>query len=105
MSGLAVMLKPIESGWAVILTDGRELARFTGLGAQGSCPVLHDRLQVLKTGPFRPLSSQSQPAELLTLSRGTRIVDLAPDANWHHAPERHGRCGGASSDQQSRAGR
>ena len=34
MSGLAVMLKPIESGWAVVLTDGRELARFTGLGAK-----------------------------------------------------------------------
>lgn len=34
MSGLAVMLKQIESGWAVTLTDGRELARFTGLGAK-----------------------------------------------------------------------
>lgn len=34
MSGLAVMLKQIESGWAVTLTDGRELARFTGFGAK-----------------------------------------------------------------------
>jgi hypothetical protein len=34
MSELAVMLKPIKSGWAVTLTDGRELARFTGLGAK-----------------------------------------------------------------------
>ena len=34
MSGLAVMLKPVASGWAVILTDGRELARFTGFGAK-----------------------------------------------------------------------
>jgi hypothetical protein len=34
MSGLAVMLKPIDHGWAVILTDGRELARFTGFGAK-----------------------------------------------------------------------
>jgi hypothetical protein len=34
MSTLAVMLKPIESGWAVTLTDGRELARFTGFGAK-----------------------------------------------------------------------
>ena len=34
MGGLAVMLKPIESGWAVVLTDGRELARFTGFGAK-----------------------------------------------------------------------
>jgi hypothetical protein len=28
------MLKPIESGWAVALTDGQELARFTGFGAR-----------------------------------------------------------------------
>ena len=34
MSELAVMLKPVEAGWAVILTDGRELARFTGFGAK-----------------------------------------------------------------------
>jgi hypothetical protein len=34
MSGVAVMLKQTESGWAVILTDGRELARFTGFGAK-----------------------------------------------------------------------
>jgi hypothetical protein len=34
MSALAVMLRPIESGWAVTLTDGRELARFTGFGAK-----------------------------------------------------------------------
>jgi hypothetical protein len=34
MSALAVMLTPIRHGWAVTLTDGRELARFTGLGAR-----------------------------------------------------------------------
>ena len=34
LSGLAVVLKPIEFGWAVTLTDGRELARFTGFGAK-----------------------------------------------------------------------
>ena len=32
MSGLAVMLKPIDHGWPVI--DGWELARFTGFGAK-----------------------------------------------------------------------
>ena len=30
MNALAVVLKPINYGWAVALTNGRELARFTG---------------------------------------------------------------------------
>ena len=34
MNTLAVTLKPIHHGWAVALTDGRELVRFTGLGAK-----------------------------------------------------------------------
>ena len=34
MNALAVMLQPIDRGWAVTLTDGRELARFTGPGAK-----------------------------------------------------------------------
>ncbi len=34
MSPLSVMLQPIARGWAVILTDGRELARFSGPGAR-----------------------------------------------------------------------
>jgi hypothetical protein len=29
----AIILKPILAGWAVCLTDGRELARFRGPGA------------------------------------------------------------------------
>ena len=33
-SMLAVILKPILWGWAVCLTDGRELARFRGPGAR-----------------------------------------------------------------------
>jgi hypothetical protein len=32
---LAIILKPIVWGWAVCLTDGRELARFHGPGARG----------------------------------------------------------------------
>jgi hypothetical protein len=27
---VAVVLRPIDCGWVVALTDGRELARFTG---------------------------------------------------------------------------
>jgi IS30 family transposase len=34
MNALAVMLKPINFGWAVTLTNGCELARFMGLGAR-----------------------------------------------------------------------
>jgi hypothetical protein len=34
MNPLALMLKPINHGWAVTLTNGRELVRFTGLGAK-----------------------------------------------------------------------
>jgi hypothetical protein len=34
MKTVAVILKPISHGWAVTLTDGRELARFTGFAAR-----------------------------------------------------------------------
>jgi hypothetical protein len=34
MKTVAVILKPIVHGWAVTLTDGRELVRFTGLWAK-----------------------------------------------------------------------
>ena len=34
MSSLGVLLKPIPGGWVIELTDGREVARFTGLGAK-----------------------------------------------------------------------
>jgi hypothetical protein len=34
MKALSIMLKPIHRGWAVQLTDGRELARFLGPGSR-----------------------------------------------------------------------
>ena len=34
MRALAATLKPIDNGWAITLTDGRELARFTGFAAK-----------------------------------------------------------------------
>jgi hypothetical protein len=34
VTSVASILKPIDHGWAVALTDGRELVRFTGLGAK-----------------------------------------------------------------------
>ena len=30
MQSIAVILKQVDRGWAVVLTDGREVARFTG---------------------------------------------------------------------------
>jgi hypothetical protein len=34
MISLGVMLKPIPGGWVIELTDGREVARFTGAAAK-----------------------------------------------------------------------
>lgn len=34
MYALRLMLKRVHHGWAVVLTDGRELVRFHGLGAK-----------------------------------------------------------------------
>ncbi len=34
MTALAMMITPIPYGWAVQLTDGRELARFRGPGSR-----------------------------------------------------------------------
>lgn len=34
MIAAALILRPVEHGWVVALTDGRELARFTGPGAR-----------------------------------------------------------------------
>jgi hypothetical protein len=33
-NAFAIILNPIRAGWAVCLTDGRELARFRGPGAR-----------------------------------------------------------------------
>lgn len=34
MNALRMIIRPIRHGWAVQLTDGRELARFLGPGAR-----------------------------------------------------------------------
>jgi hypothetical protein len=34
MHAVAVILRPIDHGWAVALTDGREVVRFRGPGAK-----------------------------------------------------------------------
>lgn len=34
MTALAVMIRPTGDGWGVYLTNGRELARFRGIGSK-----------------------------------------------------------------------
>jgi hypothetical protein len=34
MAALSVMLRPVQGGWAVCLSNGRELARYHGLAAR-----------------------------------------------------------------------
>jgi hypothetical protein len=34
MRAMAILLKSLDHGWAVTLTDGHELARFIGFGAK-----------------------------------------------------------------------
>ena len=34
MTALTLMLRPVPGGWAVYLSNGRELARFRGLAAR-----------------------------------------------------------------------
>jgi hypothetical protein len=34
MNALALMIRPTHHGWAVYLTDGREVARFRGPGSK-----------------------------------------------------------------------
>jgi hypothetical protein len=51
MSALWMMLRPIRHGWAVQLSDGRELARFLGPGARWRATrYLRRAVEALKTG-------------------------------------------------------
>jgi hypothetical protein len=52
MNALAITLKPVPGGWAVCLTDGRELARFRGLGARSR--ALRYLRSVLNGGLWAP---------------------------------------------------
>ncbi len=49
---LAIILTPIVGGWAVCLTDGRELARFRGPGARfRALRYLHAQLALARRMP------------------------------------------------------
>jgi hypothetical protein len=40
MNTLSVILKPSSAGWLIYLTDGREVARFRGLGSHPASAAL-----------------------------------------------------------------
>ena len=58
MKTAAVILKPIVHGWAVTLTDGRELVRFTGLWAKRRA------LRYLASTPSTISARPAMPVEL-----------------------------------------
>jgi hypothetical protein len=57
MHAVTSMLKPIDRGWAVALTNGRELARFTGLCAKRRARALPRRPQPDQGDQPWPLSN------------------------------------------------
>jgi hypothetical protein len=45
LSPIALMLRPIDHGWAVVSTDGRVLARFAGPGARQRAQRFIERMR------------------------------------------------------------
>jgi hypothetical protein len=55
MKALWMMIRPIRHGWAVQLSDGRELARFLGPGARWRATrYLQRAAEALKNSGARP---------------------------------------------------
>ena len=55
MNALRMMIRPIRHGWAVQLTDGRELARFLGPGARWRATrYLRQTVEALRSGRAAP---------------------------------------------------
>jgi hypothetical protein len=50
MRALALMIGPTPDGWAVYLTNGREVARYRGLGAKRRALRHVTRASVAETG-------------------------------------------------------
>jgi hypothetical protein len=70
MNAIALMLKPINCGWAVAQSDGRELIRFTGLGARRRALRYLERLG---TGAETRVQSRSVTSRLRALIGGPAI--------------------------------
>jgi hypothetical protein len=55
MNALRMIIRPISHGWAVQLTDGRELARFLGPGARWrAMRYLRRTVEALTSGGATP---------------------------------------------------
>jgi hypothetical protein len=65
-SANTISLAPVEDGWAVMLTDGRELARFTGPNARRKALGY-----VVNTNPMRGSETTSIGGQHV---RHTRII-------------------------------
>jgi hypothetical protein len=51
MRALALMIGPTADGWAVYVTDGREVARYRGLGAKRRALRHVARASIVGIGP------------------------------------------------------
>jgi hypothetical protein len=68
-SGHTISLAPVEDGWAVMLTDGRELARFTGPDAKRKALPY-----VAVTNPVRPQPPMDKVRQVLEERGGRRVA-------------------------------
>ena len=93
MNAVAVILKPIDHGWAVALTDGRELARFTGLAAKWRATRYlagrgfgYDRQGMPEAQPsaFGAAGRDRYRTGELAFAR-TGMPDQTPNASCHHS--------------------
>jgi hypothetical protein len=60
MTALALMIRPTGDGWGVYLTNGRELARFRGIGSKWRAAQYLRRIRA--GGDLHDALRQPQPA-------------------------------------------
>jgi hypothetical protein len=65
MNALALIIRPTRHGWAVYLTDGRELARFNG-------PAANDAHCATSPAPQRLCGPRLSPGRGIHRRRGPR---------------------------------
>ena len=71
MNAVAVILKPVHHGWAIALTDGREIARFTGPAARWRAMRYIELNGAGPQGAFGPTASGA-PRTLRPFRAGAR---------------------------------
>ena len=84
MNTTSMSLVPIQSGWAVMLSDGRELARFTGIGARQKA-----YRYIANASPLRRRPRAALLGEVAGELGGWRAADSAePDEGDSSSPQR-----------------